>query len=143
MKRNKREIPPEFISEKNRQVGSSLSGFQNDMSLTSCDEEKKMWQDPKKGIPEDFGYIVDARTLERTSSVWGLPKDVLTLLSDYKKPTVEINKDTRKGYCYLCGSHKNNRTNTACEKFHKNVCKNHRQQRTECSKCFEDEDLSS
>ncbi|KAL4101127.1 hypothetical protein QTP88_021147 [Uroleucon formosanum] len=41
MKRNKREIPPEFISEKNRQVGSSLSGFQNDMSLTSYVTKKK------------------------------------------------------------------------------------------------------
>jgi len=41
MKRNKREIPPEFISEKNRQVGSSLSGFQNDMSLISYVTKKK------------------------------------------------------------------------------------------------------
>jgi len=55
------------------------------------------------------------------AQIWGLPKDVLTFLSDYKKPTAKINKDTRKGYCYFCGSHKNNRTNTACEKCHKNV----------------------
>lgn len=41
MKRNKREIPPEFITEKNRLVGSSLSGFQNDMSLVSYVTKKK------------------------------------------------------------------------------------------------------
>lgn len=222
MKRNKREIPPEFISEKNRQVGSSLSGFQNDMSLTSYVTKKKKCViilstmhdtvdiDPDTHKPETimdynstkggvdsvdqmcstystsrktrrwtmtvFFRILDiaginsykiylANNLENNirrkvylktlaislmqehwrerAQIWGLPKDVLTFLSDYKKPTVEINKDTRKGYCYLCGSHKNNRTNTACEKCHKNVCKNHRQQRTECSRCFEDEDLSS
>ncbi|XP_008185348.1 piggyBac transposable element-derived protein 4-like [Acyrthosiphon pisum] len=222
MKRNKREIPPEFISEKNRQVGSSLSGFQNDMSLTSYVTTKKKCViilstmhdtvviDPDTHKPEtimdynstkggvdsvdqmcstystsrktrrwtmtvffrildiagiNFYKIYLANNLENNirrteylktlaislmqehwrerAQIWGLPKDVLTFLSDYKKPTVEINKDTRKGYCYLCGSHKNNRTNTACEKCHKNVCKNHRQQRIECSRCFEDEDLSS
>lgn len=218
MKRNKREIPPEFISEKNRQVGSSLSGFQNDMSLVSYVTKKKkcviilstmhdtMEIDPDTHKPEpimDYNstkggvdsvdqmcstYSTSRKTRRWTMTVffrildiaginsykiylannlqnnirrkeylkilaislmkehwkeraqlWGLPKDVLSFLSDYKKSNVQINQNIPKKYCYLCGSHKNNRTHTACEKCHKNVCKNHRQSRTECSKCIEED----
>ncbi|CAI6377248.1 unnamed protein product [Macrosiphum euphorbiae] len=193
MKRNKREIPPEFISEKNRQVGSSLSGFQNDMSLTSCDEEKKIvppkkWViilstmhdtvdiDPDTHKPEtimDYNstkggvdsvdqmcltYSTSRKTRRWTMTVFFRILDIAGINSYKIYLANNLEKNIRrKEYLKtlaisLMQEHWRERaqfgafqkmTNTACEKFHKNVCKNHRQQRTECSKCFEDEDLSS
>lgn len=74
MKKNKREIPPEFLPQKNRAVGSSLFGFQKNVTLVSY-------------VPKKNKSVVLISTMHEDSAID----------PDSKKPEIILEYNATKG----------------------------------------------
>jgi len=109
MKKNKAEIPPQFLNSSNRDIGSTIFGFQDNCNLLSY-------------IPK----------------IKNLPRDLKVFLSMFEETVdvLSISEDQpRSGPCHECGKHRNNKTTVHCHECHVFVCKKHSVSKTTCSNC--------
>lgn len=219
MKKNKREIPIEFLPSKTRSVNSHIFGFQENFCLTSSvpkknkaviflstmhntsdvDEDSKkslvnLDYNSTKGGVDTVDQMCASYSVSRITRRWplavffrhldiaginarvilkfnnldnkdnrrvflkklslelmkdhlkgraliqSLPKEIYFFLSEYRNEEgSERSEEVTAGICFICGTHKNNRTKQKCNKCERNICKKHSSIHITYAKCKEEE----
>ncbi|ERL88244.1 hypothetical protein D910_05632, partial [Dendroctonus ponderosae] len=78
--------------------------------------------------------------LKERALTQSLPKDISYFLDKYRNEEgTERGEEVKTGICFICGTHKNNRTKQKCNKCARNICKKHSSTHITCTKCKEEE----
>ena len=214
MKKNKKEIPPEFQASKTRKIKSCICGFQDGFCMVSAvpkrnkaviflstmhdtleiDQETnksrinldynatkggvdtvdqmcssystsritRRWplalfyrhldiaginaniiykfnnpenNDRRRVFVKHLAFSLMEEHLKKRALLETLPKETRVFLVKYRNDKDQVQLPEKPGICYVCGSHKNNRTKTMCQKCYRNVCKKNSHIITNCVNC--------